>query len=69
MPNYENNFHFLLLLNVDLTLMQIVVLKVKGETYPQFWELKIVYLGIFYFQLMTKLLQLSCFRCVFLKHS
>lgn len=49
--------------------MQIIVLKVKEETYPQFWELKIVYLGIFYFQLMTKLLQLSCFRWVFLKHS
>lgn len=43
MHKYENNFHILLFLSIDLALLQIVVLKIKEETYPQFRELKIVY--------------------------
>jgi len=40
-----SNFLILLFLSLDLALLQIMILKVMEETYPQFRELKIVYSG------------------------
>lgn len=54
---YENNFYILLFFNFNLAVLQIVISKVRKEIYPQFWELKIVYLcGHIYWWLMGKLL-------------
>lgn len=33
---YENNFYILLFFNFNLAVLQIVILKVRKEIYPQF---------------------------------